>query len=145
MKPRGQDVVALALVPLTQPKVATPPERRPRPSAAAAPRHKEPAAPAADGVTFIDFKKSSDAQAGRQRAAAPAARGLRERDTLRRMALVPCPECKAMVSRAAAACPQCGFPFGGATVPGNMFASTRPNAPPNEEVLWEGSPSLRAR
>jgi membrane protein YdbS with pleckstrin-like domain len=60
------------------------------------------------------------------------------------MALVPCPECKAMVSRAAAACPQCGFPFGGATVPGNVFAAGRPNAPANEEVLWEGSPSLRA-
>jgi uncharacterized membrane protein YdbT with pleckstrin-like domain len=60
------------------------------------------------------------------------------------MALVPCPECKAMVSRAAAACPQCGFPFGGATVPGNVFAGGRANAPANEEVLWEGGPSLKA-
>ncbi|HVU52977.1 MAG TPA: PH domain-containing protein [Polyangia bacterium] len=60
------------------------------------------------------------------------------------MALVPCPECKAMVSRAAAACPQCGFPFGGATVPGNVFAGARASAPANEEVLWEGSPSLKA-
>ena len=60
------------------------------------------------------------------------------------MALVPCPECKAMVSRAAAACPQCGFPFGGATVPGNVFAGGRSGAPANEEVLWEGNPSLKA-
>jgi len=66
MKPRGQDVVALALVPLGQPKVATPSPRRPRPSASAAPapRSKAPAAPAVDGVTFIDFKKSSAAQKG---------------------------------------------------------------------------------
>jgi uncharacterized membrane protein YdbT with pleckstrin-like domain len=60
------------------------------------------------------------------------------------MALVPCPECKAMVSRAAAACPQCGFPFGGATVPGNVFQGGRGSAPANEEVLWEGRPSLKA-
>jgi hypothetical protein len=56
------------------------------------------------------------------------------------MALVPCPECKAQVSRAAVACPQCGFPFGGATV----FQGSRNTAPANEEVLWEGSPSLKA-
>jgi hypothetical protein len=60
------------------------------------------------------------------------------------MALVPCPECKAMVSRAAAACPQCGFPFGGATIAANVFAGGRSSAPANEEVLWEGSPSLKA-
>jgi hypothetical protein len=60
------------------------------------------------------------------------------------MALVPCPECKAQVSRAAAACPQCGFPFGGATIPANMFAGGRGGPPANEEVLWEGSPSLKA-
>jgi membrane protein YdbS with pleckstrin-like domain len=60
------------------------------------------------------------------------------------MALVPCPECKAQVSRAAAACPQCGFPFGGATVAGNVFQGGRATAPANEEILWEGSPSLKA-
>jgi uncharacterized membrane protein YdbT with pleckstrin-like domain len=60
------------------------------------------------------------------------------------MALVPCPECKAQVSRAAAACPQCGFPFGGATVAGNVFASGRGGPPAHEEVLWEGTPSLKA-
>jgi len=67
------------------------------------------------------------------------------------MALVPCPECKAQVSRAATACPHCGFPFGGATmtatpVPGaaNVFAGARTGASANEEVLWEGSPSLKA-
>ena len=62
------------------------------------------------------------------------------------MALVPCPECKAQVSRAAAACPQCGFPFGGATVAGNVFQATgaRAGAPANEESLWEGNPSLKA-
>jgi hypothetical protein len=64
MKPRGQDVVALALVPVAQPKADTPP-RRPRPSAAPAARSKAPAAPAVDGVTFIDFKKSSAAQKAR--------------------------------------------------------------------------------
>jgi hypothetical protein len=58
------------------------------------------------------------------------------------MALVPCPECKAQVSRSAAACPQCGFPFGGATVFQGM--SARPSAPGNEESLWEGRPSLKA-
>lgn len=60
------------------------------------------------------------------------------------MALVPCPECKAQVSRAAAACPQCGFPFGGATAAGNVFASGRGGPPAHEEVLWEGTPSLKA-
>src|SRR5262245_48363955 len=64
------------------------------------------------------------------------------------MALVPCPECKAQVSRAATACPQCGFPFGGATIAttpvGNVFQGGRATPPPNEEVLWEGSPSLKA-
>jgi len=60
------------------------------------------------------------------------------------MALVPCPECKAQVSRAAAACPQCGFPFGGATVAGNVFQGSHAAALPNEEILWEGAPSLKA-
>jgi hypothetical protein len=61
------------------------------------------------------------------------------------MALVPCPECKAQVSRAAAACPRCGFPFGGATLAaGNVFQAGRGGPPANEEILWEGSPSLKA-
>jgi hypothetical protein len=60
------------------------------------------------------------------------------------MALVPCPECKAQVSRAAAACPQCGFPFGGPTSVGNVFQGSRATAPANEEILWEGNPSLKA-
>jgi len=60
------------------------------------------------------------------------------------MALVPCPECKAQVSRAAASCPQCGFPFGGATIAGNVFQGGRAAAPVNEEILWEGTPSLKA-
>jgi hypothetical protein len=61
------------------------------------------------------------------------------------MALVPCPECKAQVSRAAAACPQCGFPFGGATMAaGNVFQAGRAGPPANEEILWEGAPSLKA-
>jgi tRNA A-37 threonylcarbamoyl transferase component Bud32 len=66
MKPRAQDVVALALVPLPQPKAAAPrPASRPRPSAAASaapPAAKKPAGPSVDGVTFIDFKKSAAAQ-----------------------------------------------------------------------------------
>jgi hypothetical protein len=60
------------------------------------------------------------------------------------MALVPCPECKAQVSRAAAACPQCGFPFGGQTAAGNVFAAATRAAPAEEQILWEGSPSLKA-
>jgi hypothetical protein len=61
------------------------------------------------------------------------------------MALVPCPECKAQVSRAAASCPQCGFPFGGATATGNVFQGGRgAPEPAHEEVLWEGTPSLKA-
>ncbi|HEV3031383.1 MAG TPA: PH domain-containing protein [Polyangia bacterium] len=60
------------------------------------------------------------------------------------MALVPCPECKAQVSRAAVSCPQCGFPFGGATIAGNVFQGGRAAAPANEEILWEGTPSLKA-
>ena len=60
------------------------------------------------------------------------------------MALVPCPECKAQVSRAAASCPQCGFPFGGATIASNVFQGGRAAAPANEEILWEGTPSLKA-
>jgi hypothetical protein len=61
------------------------------------------------------------------------------------MALVPCPECKSQVSRAAAACPQCGFPFGGSTMAaGNVFAAGRHGPPAHEEVLWEGAPSLKA-
>ena len=60
------------------------------------------------------------------------------------MALVPCPECKAQVSRAAASCPQCGFPLGGVTIPGAAFAAGRSAAPAGEESLWEGRPSLKA-
>jgi uncharacterized membrane protein YdbT with pleckstrin-like domain len=62
------------------------------------------------------------------------------------MALVPCPECKAQVSRAAASCPQCGFPFGGATTAVDVFqgAGARAAAPSDEEVLWQGRPSLMA-
>jgi membrane protein YdbS with pleckstrin-like domain len=60
------------------------------------------------------------------------------------MALVSCPECKAQVSRAAAACPRCGFPFGGATIAGDVFQGGRAGPPANEEILWEGAPSLKA-
>src|SRR5258706_12998432 len=61
------------------------------------------------------------------------------------MALVPCPECKAQVSRSATSCPQCGSPFGGATVMSTPFgAVTPPLTPSKEELLWEGTPSLKA-
>jgi uncharacterized membrane protein YdbT with pleckstrin-like domain len=60
------------------------------------------------------------------------------------MALVPCPECKAQVSRAATSCPQCGFPFGGATAVATPLSAGLPLAPSKEEVFWEGSPSLKA-
>jgi uncharacterized membrane protein YdbT with pleckstrin-like domain len=59
------------------------------------------------------------------------------------MSLIPCPECKAQVSRAASSCPQCGFPFGGATIPAAALGA-RPNAPASEERLWEGTPSLKS-
>lgn len=60
------------------------------------------------------------------------------------MSLVSCPECKAQVSRAATSCPQCGFPFGGATVLGAAAQAAAGLAPANEQVLWEGVPSPRA-
>jgi hypothetical protein len=60
------------------------------------------------------------------------------------MALVPCPECKARVSRSATSCPQCGFPFGGATAVATPLVTARPSSPAGEEVLWEGAPSLKA-
>jgi hypothetical protein len=60
------------------------------------------------------------------------------------MALVPCPECKAQVSRAATSCPQCGFPFGGATAVATPLGAGLPLAPGKEELFWEGSPSLKA-
>jgi hypothetical protein len=60
------------------------------------------------------------------------------------MSLVPCPECKALVSRAATNCPQCGFPFGGATAAATPLGAPRPLAPAGEDRLWEGSPSLKS-
>jgi hypothetical protein len=63
------------------------------------------------------------------------------------MALVPCPECKAQVSRSATSCPQCGFPFGGATAMSTPLAAAAAAAslpPAKEELFWEGSPSLKA-
>jgi hypothetical protein len=60
----------------------------------------------------------------------------------RRMALVPCPECKAQVSRAAKSCPQCGFPLGEVAVASTPFQVT--TAPADERILWEGAPSFRA-
>ena len=59
-----------------------------------------------------------------------------------RMALVPCPECKAQVSRAAKSCPQCGFPLGDVPVASTPFQVT--TAPADERILWEGAPSFRA-
>jgi membrane protein YdbS with pleckstrin-like domain len=63
------------------------------------------------------------------------------------MPLVPCPECKKLVSPAATSCPHCGFPFGGATLPAGVFPGARAGqggaAPALEETLWEGRPSLK--
>jgi tRNA A-37 threonylcarbamoyl transferase component Bud32 len=68
MKPGAQDVVALVLVPTSPPKAAAapPPSPRARPAAAVAPPpRKKAAAPAVDGVTFIDFKQSAAGQRAR--------------------------------------------------------------------------------
>ena len=63
MKPRAQDVAPFVLTPLAQPKAAAATPPRPRSSGLAA--HKKPAAPAVNGVTFIDFKKAADEQRAR--------------------------------------------------------------------------------
>jgi len=68
MKARAQDRALFALVPLPQPKAPpSPPRARPAVSAVGggvtfAPGHKRNAAPALNGVTFIDFKKSAAQQ-----------------------------------------------------------------------------------
>jgi tRNA A-37 threonylcarbamoyl transferase component Bud32 len=67
MKARGQDRALFALVPLPQPKAPPPPRPRPAVSAVGggvtiAPGRRRNAAPALNGVTFIDFKKSASQQ-----------------------------------------------------------------------------------
>jgi hypothetical protein len=59
MKPSDAEQVVLALVALPAPKAPPPSHHAPSAAATAARRH---AAPAVNGVTFIDFKKSAAAQ-----------------------------------------------------------------------------------
>jgi uncharacterized membrane protein YdbT with pleckstrin-like domain len=63
------------------------------------------------------------------------------------MALVPCPECAGQVSPSAVSCPHCGFPLQGqqafATAP-TVAAGSGAGAMAAEQVVWVGTPSLRA-
>lgn len=59
------------------------------------------------------------------------------------MPLVACPDCGRQVSTAAPSCPQCGRP-----IAAGVAAALAPTAigalPGQEQVLWEGVPSLKA-
>jgi uncharacterized membrane protein YdbT with pleckstrin-like domain len=64
------------------------------------------------------------------------------------MALVPCPECAGQVSPSAVSCPHCGFPLQGAqaalgTAP-TAVAGSGAGVATAEQVIWVGTPSLRA-
>ena len=65
------------------------------------------------------------------------------RQTVRRMALVPCPECGKPMSTQAPSCPQCGYAPGAPV----RFAAVGEAAPDQgrraETVIWEGGPSLK--
>ncbi len=60
MRPGAQDVAPFVLTALSEPKA--PPAPRPRALVSGGAAHKKPAAPAVDGVTFIDFKKAASEQ-----------------------------------------------------------------------------------
>ncbi len=55
------------------------------------------------------------------------------------MGLVTCPDCGHQVSTAAVACPQCNRP-----ISAQVAAPAAGSAALNEEVVWEGVPSLKA-
>ncbi|MES1204640.1 MAG: PH domain-containing protein [Pseudomonadota bacterium] len=55
------------------------------------------------------------------------------------MALVSCTECGGSVSDAAVACPRCGHPVNRMAAPARGAA----RVPGTEQILWEGTPSLK--
>ena len=65
------------------------------------------------------------------------------RQTARRMALVPCPECGKQMSDQATSCPHCGYGPPGGPVRFAAVGEATPDAGRRETVVWEGSPSLK--
>ena len=65
------------------------------------------------------------------------------RQTARRMALVPCPECGKQMSDQAPSCPHCGYAPPGGPVRFAAVGAATPDAGRRETVIWEGSPSLK--
>src|SRR5262249_30966942 len=68
----------------------------------------------------------------------------RIRQTARRMALVPCPECGKPMSTQAPSCPQCGYaPPGGPVRFAAVGEAVQDGGRRPEAVIWEGGPSLK--
>ena len=65
------------------------------------------------------------------------------RQTVRRMALVPCPECGKQMSDQAPSCPHCGYAHQDGPVRFAAVGEATPDSGRRETVLWEGSPSLK--
>ena len=66
------------------------------------------------------------------------------RQTARRMALVPCPECGKPMSTQAPSCPQCGYAPAAGPVRIAAVGEAAPDAGRRTEtVIWEGRPSLK--
>src|SRR5215470_10677819 len=65
------------------------------------------------------------------------------RQTARRMALVPCPECGKPMSTQAPSCPQCGYAPRAGPVRFAAVGEAAPEGGRQETVLWEGGPSLK--
>ena len=66
------------------------------------------------------------------------------RQTARRMALIPCPECGKPMSTQAPSCPHCGYaPPGGAVRFAAVGEAVQDGGRRAETVVWEGGPSLK--
>lgn len=65
------------------------------------------------------------------------------RQTVRRMALVPCPECGKQMSDQAPSCPHCGYAPQVGPVRFAAVGDATPDAGRRETVIWEGGPSLK--
>ena len=66
------------------------------------------------------------------------------RQTVGRMALVPCPECGKPMSTQAPSCPQCGYaPAAGPVRFAAVGEAPQEGGRRSETVIWEGSPSLK--
>jgi len=65
------------------------------------------------------------------------------RQTVRRMALVPCPECGKPMSTQAPSCPQCGYAPGAPVRFAAVGEATPDQGRRAETVIWEGGPSLK--